>query len=376
MREPGRTVGVEEEFLLVDQSSGRPAARAAEVLAAAGSPPAGTLLHAELLETQVEAATAVSASLDEIRTRLEQGRSALAAAADARRAHIVATGTPVLPGPPAAMSRGERFARIGWLYAGLLADYESCGLHVHVGVPDRDTAIAVIGHLRPWLPVLLALSGNSPFNAGVDTGYASWRMVQQARFPGSGVPPAFDSARGHDEAVARLVDLGVLADDRMTFWLVRPSPHVPTVEFRVGDVSMTADDAVLQAGLSRALVRAALSDLAAGREPPEVDAQVAAAGVWAAARYGLGGPGVDLVAQRTAPGAALLQQLLIWVRDALEDIGDLSAVRSAVGRLRRGGIGAERQRRANRGDPRAVVRMLVEQTAPEQARSRQPRKDG
>ena len=375
MPEPGRTVGVEEEFLLVDQSSFRPAALAEEVLVAAGSPPADTFLHAELLQTQVEAATGVSTSLDEVRTRLQQGRSALAVAAAANQAHIIATGTPPLPGSPAPMSRGERSDRIGQLYGGLLADYESCGLHVHVGVPDRDTAVAVIGHLRPWLPVLLALSGNSPFNAGVDTGYSSWRMVQQARFPGSGVPPTFDSAHSYDEAVGRLVDLGVLADDRMSFWLARPSPHAPTVEFRVGDVSITPDGAVLQAALSRALVRKALVEIAAGRQAPEVDGQVAAAGVWAAARYGLAGPGVDLVARRSAPAAELVQQLLARVRDALEDVGDLSEMRSALARLERDGTGAERQRRALVDGPAAVVRMLVAETAPEQAGSLQPRED-
>jgi len=375
MPEPGRTVGVEEEFLLVDRSSGRPVPRAAEVLAAACSPPAGTVLQAELFATQVEAATGVSTTLDEMRTRIHQGRSALAAAAESQRAHIVATGTPPLAGPPAAISRGERFARIGELYGGLLVDYESCGLHVHVGVPDRETAVAVIGHLRPWLPVLLALSGNSPFHAGVDTGYASWRMVQQARFPGSGVPPAFDSARAHDEEVARLVDLGVLVDDRMTFWLARPSPHLPTVEFRAADASITPDGAVLQAALSRAMVRTALAETAAGREAPKVDSQVAAAGVWTAARHGLAGPGVDLVAQRTAPAGALVQQLLVRVRDALEDVGDLSAVRSAVAHLEREGAGAERQRRARTAGSAAVVRMLVAATAPEQAGWRDPGRD-
>lgn len=362
----GRTVGVEEEFLLVDRSTGRPVPRAADVLAAADSP-AGTLLHAELLASQVEAATGVCTTLDEVRARLHQGRSALASAAAAHDAHIVATGTPPLPGPPAAISRGERFARIRRLYAGLLADYESCGLHVHVGVPDRDTAIEVINQLRPWLPSLLALSGNSPFNAGVDSGYASWRMVQQARFPGSGVPPAFDSAAAYDTEVARLVNLGVLVDDRMTFWLARPSPHAPTVEVRAADASITPDGAVLQAALSRALVRTALTEIAAGREGPQVDSQVAAAGVWTAARHGLEGSGVDLVAQRTAPATALLEQLLVRVRDALEEVGDLQAVRSSVSRLRRAGTGAERQRRAHAAGPAAVVRMLVAETAPEQA---------
>jgi carboxylate-amine ligase len=218
-------------------------------------------------------------------------------------------------------------------------------------LPDRETAVHVVNHLRPWLPTLLALGGNSPFDRGRDTGYASWRMMDQAAFPGSGVPPFFRTAAEHDVRVARLVDCGVLVDEAMTFWLARPSPRYPTVEVRVADTAATVDDAVLQAGLTRALVDTARE---AGTAP-EPDDQVLAAAVWSAARYGLSGPGVDPMTARRVPAVELVEALLEHVSDALGD--DRDRIRSLVRGVSVNGTGAQRQRRA--GSPEAAVDLLA-----------------
>jgi len=211
----GRTMGVEEEFLLVDPYSGRPVNLGAQVLANAETLPSAApdaMLHAELLDTQVETATGVCLTSAELATHVERGRLRLAAAATLSGAQLMSSGTPVLAATAPMMSRGERFERIAHGYAGLVTDYQACGCHVHVGVPDRDTAVAVVNHLAPWLPVLLALSTNSPYESGVDTGYASWRIITQSRFPGSGLPPWFASAAAYDDQVDQLVSCGVLAD--------------------------------------------------------------------------------------------------------------------------------------------------------------------
>lgn len=309
------TVGVEEEFLLVDPVSGRPVDSAALVLDTARSLPAvapDATLHAELLGSQVEAATGVCRTMTELARQLHDGRNLLAKAAGAHNALLLSTGTSPLPGQ-VAPTTGDRFGWIARTYTGLVADYHSCGCHVHVGVPDRELAVAVINHVAPWLPVLLALSANSPYDNGVYTGHASWRMVTQSRFPGSGIPPWFASAAAYDAQVDQLVDCGVLADRHQSFWLVRPSPRLPTVEFRVADAAGTVADAVLQAALCRALVRTALDDLAAGREAPPVNPQLAAAAVWTAARYGLSGPAVDMRTGRTVPARQLLNDLISHV---------------------------------------------------------------
>jgi len=362
----GTTMGVEEEFLLVDPGSGRTVPAAPRVLARANRRPPhapGAGFHAELLRTQAEAVTGVCAGPAELRRQLRAGRARLAEAAAAEGLRPISTGTPVAACPDPPFTEGGRFARIAELHAGVVAGYQACGCHVHIGVADRETAVAVVNHLRPWLPVLVALSANSPFDRGRDTGYASWRMMEQARFPGSGVPPWSRDAADHDRRVGLLVEAGALADPAMTFWLARPSPHLPTVEVRAADAAATVDEAVLQAVLTRALVRRALAELAAGREAPRVDDQVCAAALWSAARYGLEGPGVDPVRRVRVPAALLVEDLIAHVRPHLEETGDLTEAEAALAVLRREGTGAERQRRAARGGGvPAVTAMLIAQT--------------
>ncbi|HEX2315168.1 MAG TPA: glutamate--cysteine ligase [Thermomonospora sp.] len=367
---PGVTMGVEEEFLLVDPATGTTVPRAARVLArAAKAPPRppGAEFHPELVTTQVESVSGVCTEAAGLRRQLYEGRRALADAAAAEGVALVSTGTPVPPTVAPPFTDGDRYTLIAERFAGMVVGYESCGCHVHVGVPERETAVAVVNHLRPWLPTLLALSVNSPFDRGRDSGYASWRMVGQARFPGAGVPPWCPSAQAYDRRLDRLVDCGVLVDRTMTFWLARPSARLPTVEVRAADAAATVDEAVLQALLTRALVRQALLELAAGREAPRPEDQVCAAALWAAARHGLSGPGVHPLKEVRVPAGRLVDELLAWTRPALEESGDLAVVTGLLARVRRAGTGADRQRRAAaRGGVPAVVGMLARQTVAEE----------
>lgn len=317
------TVGVEEEFLLVDTASGRTSVRAGAVLARVQDTDL-TKFHAELAGTQVEAATGPCTSVTDLGDALRQARDALAKAADEEGLALLSRGTPPEPSEQQVVSReNPRFRRVLDTYAGVVEDYEACGCHVHVGVPDRETAVRVLNHVRPWLPTLLALSANSP-----DNGYASWRMVQQSRFPGSGVPPVFTGAADYDEQVARMVTCGTLVDEAQSFWLIRLSPKLPTVEFRVADAAPTVEDAVLLAALSRALVQVA----SRGGEPAPVRDDVCAAAVWTASRYGLDGVAVDPWRERRVPATALLEALVEHVTPALEARGELRLVHELLGR--------------------------------------------
>jgi carboxylate-amine ligase len=360
-------IGVEEEFLLVDPRTGVTCPRAEEVIArqrVCRPLPDGAALHRELRPTQVEAATGICATADELYRHLVAGRRTLAEAAAAEDCAIIASGTPVCPSPERDFGTDARFGKVAEIYAGVVKAYEACGCHVHVGVPDRDVAVAVVNHLAEWLPTLLALSGNSPFDGGRDTGYESWRMMEQSRFPGSGIAPYFGGVEDLEVQVSRLVDCGVLVDENQTFWLARPSPRWPTVEVRAADVASTVDEAVLQALLTRALVRTALDDLDRGVEADPLDPQIAAAAVWSAARHGLSGPAVDPVAGKPVPATVQLTSLLAHTRPALEETGDLSLVLALLEKLKNEGTGAERQRRAAIDGEIAVLRMLTEQTVP------------
>ncbi|MBW8486439.1 carboxylate-amine ligase [Actinomadura parmotrematis] len=357
------TLGVEEEFLLVAPGPGTPVGRIAPILAHGAADPGaeGGRFAAEMLGTQVEVVTGICGDLGSLREQLVRGRARLASAAEAEGVRPLATGTPVLEDGVPPFAAGARFARIGEMYQRVARDYQVCGCHVHVGVPDLETAVAVADHLRPWLPTLLALSVNSPYRNGADTGYQSWRIAEMARFPNAGVPPRHGSADVYLERVQRLVDSGMLVDSTMTFWLARASVRYSTVEVRAADTAASVHDAVLQAALTRGLVRTALHELAAGREAPDADDQVCAAALWAASRYGLNGPGVHAVRGVQLPARALVDELVAWARPGLEETGDLPAVRALLAWLDRTGTGADRQRRAAADGLPAVVDMLADQ---------------
>ncbi len=308
----------------------------------------------ELRETQLELATGVCANAAELRAQLVIGRRALAVATAETDVRLIAAGTPVVGSVRHSPSADPRFGRVDGLYGEIATDYEACGCHVHIGVPDKDIAVAVVNHVARWLPTLLALSVNSPIHHGLDRGYGSWRIVQQSRFPGSGIAPwCADHTRWQQE-VARLVDCGVLVDEKQTFWFARPSPRFPTVEFRIADTAATVGDAMVQALLSRALVTTALAQLDRGVEA--LPAQSAAAAVWTASRYGMDGPTVDPVLGKQVSAATMLASLLDHVREALAAAGDLDEVLML---LRDRSTGATRQRLVAAAGPAAVVRLLT-----------------
>ncbi|GAA1192511.1 carboxylate-amine ligase [Prauserella alba] len=377
-----RTVGIEEEFLLVDPDTWHTVPAADDVLARLPDAPSDKdgpgitddevrdpAWHGELRASQVEAATGVCTTASALRRQLLAGRYGLATAARAEGLALVASGNPALASAGVPLGSDPQYTELDGLYRGLIGDYEGCGCHVHVGVPDREAAVVAVNHLRPWLPTLLALSANSPYDRGHDTGYASWRTVQHSRFPTAGVPPRFADVAEHDAVVDRLVTSGALGAQYTTFWFARPSPVLPTVEVRIADTATTPDEALLQALLCRALVDTALGapspgDAADrdGADVAEPIAEVLPAAVWSAARYGLAGRGVDPWTGRTRPAAELVDDLLDHVRPALERSGDADLVDSLARHLVADGSGAQRQRRAAAHGIRHAVRAVADDT--------------
>ena len=167
---------------------------------------------------------------------------------------------------------------------------------MHIDVPDKETAVRVSNHLRPWLPTLLALTANSPIYLGSDTGFASWRSIMWSRWPCSGPPPYFESAAHYEALVAMQVASGSIMDEQMVYWDVRPSSHLPTVEVRVSDIPLTIDETVLLATLVRALVMTY-----DGSPGPKLEPEVLRAAYWLAARDGLEGNGLDVLHAEPLP---------------------------------------------------------------------------
>jgi carboxylate-amine ligase len=346
----GVTMGVEEEFLLVSRESLLPVGGAPAVLA--GVAPAelagGSRAAGELWDTEVETNTGICSDLAQVRHELACSRAAIRRSARAEGLDLMPAGHPLV-GAESASARCEGHYR--WMsdvYAGALADQEICGCHVHIGLTDREVGVAVLNHLAPWLPTLLALTANSPFRRSRDTGFHSWRMMVLTRLPACGIPPRFGSAADYDADLARLKECGLLPPDHGGLRLARLSDHLPTLEVRVADTTATIDEAVLYAALVRGLVRAALEDLAAGREAHHLSDTVLGDALWAAARHGLTGSAVDpWSGKRTSPHA-MVSRLARHVEPALATTGDLDNVRTLLHAVLTHGNGAMRQRLAAR----------------------------
>ncbi|MEU1591120.1 glutamate--cysteine ligase [Micromonospora sp. NPDC005710] len=358
------TLGVEEEYLLLDPDSGRNLPVADQVLAALHGH-ARDQSRQEFRHSMVEMVTPVCADLTELRAHLVSLRRSAAEAATAAGARLVAVGATPVAEPHRTVPDEPRYHAMSRRYGPVAHDPAVCGCHVHVGLADRELAVQVCNHLRVWLPVIQAITTNSPLHDGYDTGHASWRSMQLERWPSIGPTPYFDSVADYDHTVDQLIAAGIMLDASMVYWYARPSPTYPTVEVRVGDVCTEVDDAVLVAALVRSLVATLADDVRAGVTAPDVRDCLVAAAHWRAAHDGLDGELIDLRGGGTRPAWALVDDLMAVTAPALLRHGDLGYVLAQLARLRRDGTGAARQRQVleHAGDLGAVLDDLVARTA-------------
>jgi len=354
----GATIGVEEEFHLVDPDTGELVSGARRLLA--GEPEDA---EAELRLSMIETASAVCHDLEGLRRDLAERRSALAAKAARHGLALAGCGSV----PESGTGHGAIYPhpRYEWMadqYRVLVDEHQVCAMQVQVGVPDRDLAVRLMGHLRPWLPVLLALSGSSPMFQRADTGYASYRTLVVSRWPTSGPPPLVASNAEYEGAVKDLVDTGVICDAGMIYFDVRPSARYPTLEIRVADACPVLDDVVLIAALARALVATTAQQIGDG--PPPIYPLNRAA-TWRAARSGLDDELVHPETGRAGPAEVAVRALLAHVRPMLEERGEWATVDGLTTALLARGTSARRQRAVLQrdGDLRAVVASVVTETA-------------
>ncbi|MFF3350972.1 glutamate--cysteine ligase [Streptomyces sp. NPDC002779] len=359
------TLGVEEEFVLADSRTRMAVRKASGVLVATRSRVGADHVAAEMAQAQVENVGAVCSTAEELHRETTRLRCAAASAAHVQGCLLVASGSPVLgnPGPLPILDQ-PRYHRIARRFKQLVEDQCVNACHVHVGVPDRGEAIRTVGHLRPWMPLLLALTANSPFCNGVDTGYASWRSMVWDRWPCAGPPPLLHSAAQYETLVDQLVSSGAAFDPAMLYWQVRPSRHVPTVEVRIADVLPQAADTVAYALVVRGLVADALTRVRDGAPTPDVPDMLLRAACWRAARYGVDDTlvGTHRDGCPTLPAFELVDDLWARVEPHLERFGDASEVSHWLDRIRHSGNGATRQRRVaeqNAGRLEAVVDYLA-----------------
>lgn len=364
-----RTIGVEEEFLLVTPE-GVPQAVSGAVLRVAALDPApegdpdepGGALEKEFKQEQVEISTPPRTSLSDLLTEVRAARERADAYARRAGARIAALGT--APQEVESTVLADRRAHeIRARFGQTAREQLTCGCHVHVEVADDDEGVLVLDHLRVWTPVLLALSANSPSWQGRTTGYASYRSQVWGRWPTAGPTAPFGDGAGYRRVVADLLRSGTILDDGMVYFDARLSARYPTVEVRVADVCLDAGDAVLQAGLVRALAETAVRE---GRRDDHPRTELLRAATWRAARSGLSGDLVSPADGLPRPAADVIGELLDHVRDALVDAGDLELVERLLGHVLRRGNGAVEQLawRAEGAEDDEVVRRAVDRTVP------------
>ena len=237
------------------------------------------------------------------------------------------------------------------------------GLHVHVGIPDRETAIQVMNMARYFLPHLFALSTNSPFWNGRNTGFKSYRVKVFERFPRTGIPDAFESLAEYNDYLALLVKTGCIDNAKKIWWDIRLHPFFDTIEFRVCDIPMRVDETIALAGLMQALVAKLHKLLKQNMTWRMYRRRLLDENRWRASRYGISGKLIDFGKQEEVDTPALILELLEFVDAEIDEFGSRREV-GYVHEILKNGTGADRQLAVweRTRDIRAVVDYIVSET--------------
>lgn len=320
------SVGVEEELMILDAETLLLVPAVERLMAEAPEAP----LKTELFASVVETTTGVCETATQAAAELVAARETVAAAAERLGLQLAAAGShPISPPEEQAIVPVERYVQFVE-YAGISARFQGVsGLHVHVGVPDAESCYRALEGVLPWLPLVLALSANSPYFAGRETGLASSRAPVLAQLPRSGGPPAFGSYEGWEAWVERLVRLGVTADHTRIWWDIRPAPQFGTLEIRMPDQPTSVRLSGAYAALLQALCKTVLedpdrvfmntSDLAARRGDYLHNR-------WCAMRFG---PAAELIhpdGERALLASELAEELLAWIEPAARELGSADLV--------------------------------------------------
>lgn len=333
--------GVEEEFVLLDTATLVPIGMGDGTRERITGTRAGEVMP-EYLTCQLECVTEPAATRADAAAQLRRMRSLLAAHAANQGAVAAPSATPFISPGGLVVSPSEHYDEVATQLAEITREHEVNGLHVHVEVTEGDEErVRALNRVRGWLPALLGLTGNGPFAHGRHSGFESWRSILIRRLPSSWCPPHFHDLDDYRRRVDRLVALGAIGDAASIAWAVRLSDRFPTVELRVFDAQLTAEDTLFAAALSRALIH---SDPAGQAAPSELDAIDAS--LWIAARRGTQARVIDPTDGEVGSLWDVAERMLAHARPVLAEFGDEEFVTEHFRRIRTEGTGAQRQVRA------------------------------
>ena len=370
-----RSVGVEEELLVVDPETGTPVQAGPRLVRKVRSETASTrLTHppvvldgsgmtGEFMRQQVEVGTSPRRGLSAVADQVREHRRVAGRAAEGEGLAIAAVGTSPIPATP-AVSADPRYLSLLSTFRQVAGDQLINGCHIHVDTTSREEAVAVVDRIQPWLPVLRAISANSPFWNGRDSGYASYRSLVWGRWPSAGPTEPFGSVEAYEQTVDALLATGAVVDRGSLYFDARPSERYPTIEIRAADVCLHPDNAVLLAGLARGLVATLAQQWRDEVPVPLTRVALLRTAHWRAAREGLGGRLQHPLTHAPVPAREALSDLLALINDQLERTGDRIVLTEMVDAVLRRGTGAAAQRQAfhRRASLADVVRTAVRLT--------------
>jgi len=357
------TLGIEEEFQIVDPQTRELRSHVSEILED-GKMLLGEQVKPEMIQSMIEVGTGVCGDVREARADLIRLRAVLATLMRKQGLVIVAAGThPFSHWQDQKIFENARYETIVEENQIIARSLLTFGLHVHVGVPNPERAIQIMNAIRYLLPHVLALSTSSPFWLGVQTGLKSYRSEVFARFPRTGIPDYFESRGSFESYVELLVKTRCIDDGKKIYWDVRPHPVFPTLEFRICDIPTRVDDTIAIAALFQALVAKVNKLLDRNLTFRLHHKMLIEENKWRAVRYGLEGKMIDFGKGIEVPVRTLIHEMLEFVDDVLDDLRSRKEVRHVLTILDRG-TSADEQLRVWRetGDIKAVTDRLIEMT--------------
>ena len=360
---PHLTLGIEEEYQIIDPETRELRSYIQELLEQ-GRLVLHDQIKAEFLQSQVEVGSQICHDIGEVRAEVVRLRRSICRLADENGLAVAAASThPFSSWSKQDVSVGERYTQLRTDMAELARRMLIFGMHVHVGIEDRDLMIDVMNQARYFIPHLLALTTSSPLWNGRDTGLKSYRTVIFESLPRTGLPPAFNSWAEYQEFADTLVATHCIDEPTKIWWDVRPHPKFPTLEFRVCDICTKIDEAVCLTALTQAIVAKLIKLRLENRSWRSYRHHLITENKWRAVRYGHEGRLLDLGKKEEVPFRQLAHELLEFVDDVLDELGSRAEV-EYVNTILEDGTSADRQLAVfqRTEDPKAVVDLLIEET--------------
>ena len=361
---PKFTLGIEEEFQTIDPNTRELRSHLSQIVEG-GQTTLHEQVKAEMHQAVVEVGTTICNNIDEARGQVLMLRRHVIELADQQGLKIGAAGThPFSRWQDQPITPDVRYDKIVEELQEAARSNLVFGMHVHIGIENREMGVYMMNTLRYFLPHLFALSTNSPFWEGRETGYKSFRTKVFERFPRTGIPGFFHSASDYDEFIALLIKTGCIDNGKKIWWDLRLHPFFDTIEYRICDMMLRADETICVAAIMQALVAKIYKLKMQNLNFRIYRSALVKENKWRAARYGIDGRMIDFGKQEEVPTRQLILELLDFIDDVVDELGSRYEVEYVL-KMMEMGTGADRQLQVFRetGDLHRVVDFILQETA-------------